>query len=233
MRKYLLVISTLAMITVNALANTIPFNLITTGEVSSLYPNLFTPASVTFSIWGAIYFLLVWGTIGLKKIPNTPLIVVYCINTVANAGWLIAWHYQWLLLGLMFMIVLLITLIVLVKNPTLKGVFSTAIHMYLAWIMVATIANVTIVLSTLNLAILNQELFYLHLILPIGAVLALITAYTTKHVVVMLVFIWAYSGILLRHTTEFISISLVVLLSLCLLLFILYAFKLAIKRSLL
>ena len=43
-------------IAVNGAANALPINGLTTGAVSDLYPNLFTPAGFAFSIWGLIYF---------------------------------------------------------------------------------------------------------------------------------------------------------------------------------
>ena len=43
---------------VNALAILQPLNGLTTGQVSNIYPALFRPAGVTFSIWGVIYLLL-------------------------------------------------------------------------------------------------------------------------------------------------------------------------------
>lgn len=48
----------IAVLTVNALANILPINGLNTGEVSALYPSLFTPAGITFSIWSVIYLLL-------------------------------------------------------------------------------------------------------------------------------------------------------------------------------
>ncbi len=48
----------LLMITVNTLANTLPINGITTGEVWDSYANLFTPAGYVFSIWWIIYLLV-------------------------------------------------------------------------------------------------------------------------------------------------------------------------------
>ena len=45
-------------IVVNGLANALPMNNRTTGELSDMYPNLFVPAGLTFSIWGLIYLLL-------------------------------------------------------------------------------------------------------------------------------------------------------------------------------
>ena len=46
------------MVATNYLANALPFNNKTTGQLSDQYPNLFVPAGITFSIWGIIYLLL-------------------------------------------------------------------------------------------------------------------------------------------------------------------------------
>jgi len=46
------------MIVFNALANTLPLNGQSTGDVSFKYPNLFQPSGITFAIWGVIYLLL-------------------------------------------------------------------------------------------------------------------------------------------------------------------------------
>ena len=42
----------------NGLANALPLNGLGTGELADLYPNLFVPAGLTFSIWGLIYLWL-------------------------------------------------------------------------------------------------------------------------------------------------------------------------------
>ena len=67
--KYLNLIAFVFMITMNYLANALPLNGKTTGQLSDQYPNLFTPAGITFSIWGVIYLLLLvfiilqlWGS---------------------------------------------------------------------------------------------------------------------------------------------------------------------------
>ena len=52
------IIGFVLVIIMNTLANTLPINGFTTGELSALYPNLFVPAGFTFSIWGVIYLLL-------------------------------------------------------------------------------------------------------------------------------------------------------------------------------
>ena len=56
--KSLNLIAFLGTLAVNGMANALPINGKTTGELSNLYPNLFVPAGVTFSIWGLIYLLL-------------------------------------------------------------------------------------------------------------------------------------------------------------------------------
>ena len=46
------------MVLVNFLANSLLINGRSTGDISGSYPNLFSPAGITFSIWGLIYLSL-------------------------------------------------------------------------------------------------------------------------------------------------------------------------------
>ena len=57
MMKYLNIVLFAGMIVMNYLANALPLNNKTTGELSDSFPNLFVPAGITFSIWGIIYLL--------------------------------------------------------------------------------------------------------------------------------------------------------------------------------
>ncbi|MFX1446328.1 MAG: hypothetical protein ACFFHV_23275, partial [Promethearchaeota archaeon] len=57
-RKVLQIFNIIAffiMIVFNTLSGTRIFNNKTVGEISDKYPNLFTPAGITFSIWSVIY----------------------------------------------------------------------------------------------------------------------------------------------------------------------------------
>ena len=58
MIRFLNLIFFAAMIVMNWLANALPLNNKTTGEISDSIPNLFAPAGITFTIWGVIYLLL-------------------------------------------------------------------------------------------------------------------------------------------------------------------------------
>ncbi|MFA4886295.1 MAG: tryptophan-rich sensory protein, partial [Desulfotomaculaceae bacterium] len=61
--KMLVTVNFLGMIVVNMLANILPINGVTTGQVSDSYPNLFAPVGITFAIWGLIYLLLAGYTL--------------------------------------------------------------------------------------------------------------------------------------------------------------------------
>lgn len=156
------------MITVNTLANFLPINGYNTGQISAFYPNYFVPAGFTFSIWGVIYLLLfsynTTITIFLtrKKLAVHPVQEYirrvnpfYWMSCLLNGLWILCWHYLQVGLSLLVMFLLLITLIRLFLSGK-KGVrqFSLWLQtlliapftLYLGWISVATIANVTALL---------------------------------------------------------------------------------------
>jgi len=157
----------LGVIAVNALANILPINGYNTGQISAFYPNAFVPAGFTFSIWGVIYLLLLYYTIGFtyytlkqeqypKAFAFIERINIYFLLTCAfNMTWILAWHYLQIELSLVIMLLFLITLIQLfLKSSTIvheltttqKFILQTPFIVYLGWISVATIANSTALL---------------------------------------------------------------------------------------
>lgn len=150
-------------IAVNALANILPINGYNTGQISGFYPNYFVPAGFTFGIWGIIYILLigfvVFSTaVTFFKIDENArkavadISIPFQITCMLNAGWIVAWHYLQLGLSLVIMIALLVYLIKIFlrlkdQMHQLKPVYAFWIQqpfvVYLAWICVATIANIT------------------------------------------------------------------------------------------
>lgn len=159
------------MIIMNALANGLPLNGYTTGEISAIYPNLFVPAGFTFSIWGIIYLLLlgytVYSTMLLwKRNEASPFLkpVTYVANYFTltcslNAVWIMMWHLLQIELSLLFMLWLLVTLILIYlklqkHRNELKGIKKLFLYIpfviYLGWISVATIANTTALLVHYN-----------------------------------------------------------------------------------
>lgn len=209
-------------IVVNVLANLLPINGITTGEVANLYPNLFTPASITFSIWGLIYLLLGIFTVyqllvalKSKSYMTTFVDEIGIWNIVlglANMLWIFSWHYQYIGLSVVIIIIMLISLIIICKKLEIgKGVSSKRevflVHInfsvYLGWISIATIANITTFLVDINwngLGIAPST--WTVMVMSVGMILGLIFIYKYEDVFYALVIDWAFLGIYLKRTAS-------------------------------
>ena len=156
-------------ILINALANILPINGKNTGELSDLYPNLFVPVGLTFSIWGIIYLMLLAFTIFQTKNifrkdnENSYFIekinYFFFISCIANTAWIFAWHFQQISLSLIIMFILLISLIIIYKKLEI-GITSRSkmekylVHLpfsiYLGWISIAAIANISVFLVNIK-----------------------------------------------------------------------------------
>ncbi len=226
--RYVLVLATLNLlgylgtVVVNALANIIPINNITTGDVSDLYPNLFTPAGLTFSIWGLIYVLLgifvVYQLLpSVRRDPEKAGLIqrigpFFFISCLANMGWIFAWHYQAIALSLILMLVLLASLLAIYlrlgigktdSTGTAKYLMYLPFSIYLGWITVATIANVAILLVDVNWNTFGLgEQFWAAAVIIIGTVIALSVLFTRRDAYYALVVDWALLGILLKRMAD-------------------------------
>lgn len=225
MKKYLNIIvllSYLLMVTINALANIIPINGVTTVQVSEAYPNLFTPAPYTFSIWGLIYFLLglyVLYQLGFfrgescsptKKELLSNISLYFIISSVANAAWVLSWHYDLIALTMILMIVILVSLITInrytseIKLNSRDNFFiKLPFSIYFGWITVATIANATVLLVSLGWNGFGvSEPIWTSIALILGLIISVATIFKNKDVVYGLTVVWGYTGILVKHISE-------------------------------
>ena len=101
------------------------FNDQTIGEVSDKYPTLFTPAGITFSIWGVIYIsLFIFCIYHLVKayketaeheanVDLQRLGFLFMANNLATGLWTIAWVNEHLILSAVLMLIQLTTLLVM------------------------------------------------------------------------------------------------------------------------
>ena len=217
LNKTVVLLTFIIMIAVNIAANTIPINGVTTGEVSSLYPNLFAPAAYTFAIWGLIYLLLAMYTLYQfinKDIKNNELLnkvgILFSISSVANALWVLAWHNLMIPLSMILMIVILVCLILISAAinysnlSTLERVFiRLPFSVYFGWITVATIANATTLLVSLGWESFGiAATIWTIIVLLVGMIIgtSVINKYTDF--AYGLTLIWAYNGILVKHLSE-------------------------------
>ncbi len=209
------------MVIVNMLANIIPINGVTTGQVSDSYPNLFAPAGITFAIWGLIYLLLAGYTLyqigffqgyfGMIKgdlLEKTGLL--FSISSIANAAWIFSWHYYLIPVSMLLMAVILVCLILINRLindqwlSTREEIFiRIPFSVYFGWITVAAIANAVVLLVSLGWHGFGiPEPTWAAIIISIGVIIGITTMLKNKDTVYGLVFIWAYAGILIKHTSE-------------------------------
>ena len=218
MSLVILIIATLMyifMIIINGLANTLPLNGISTGAVSFKYPNLFQPSGVTFSIWGIIYILLFaylvyqYSLLGKDINIETKQIydkinLLFGLTSLLNGLWLFAWHYDRMILSSIIIIFLLITLILIAKiGSELDVLTKSTFSIYLGWITIATIANVTITLVKYGLPGFNQSAVLLTVfILFIGMMISILWIIREKDIAFGGVIVWAYLGIIIRQLSR-------------------------------
>lgn len=144
----------------NVLSNALPINGQSMPEISAKYPSLFTPSGFTFSIWGAIYLALlafvIWQALPAQRSNGKVARISpwFKLNCLANALWLVVWHYDLLIVSLLVMLVILATLIriysILIREIDTAPfkehlVLYLPFSIYTGWIVVATIANASII----------------------------------------------------------------------------------------
>ena len=215
-RQVAVVLSTFAVIGVNALASTLPLNDLTTGEISDRFDVFFVPAGYVFAIWGLIYLALIGYSIyqALPSQRENPRLRrvgwLYVLSCLANIAWLFLWHYELFALSMVAMVVLLLLLIgIYLSLGTGRTGVSTAetwlarvpFSIYLGWISVATIANATSLLDYLgwNGWGLSAEA-WAAIMLVAAAVITLAMSLTRGDVAYVLVIVWAYAGIAVKHS---------------------------------
>ena len=144
------IVAFLVVIVTNVLSNALPINNQTMSAISAKYPSLFTPAGFTFSIWGVIYLLLLVFII-YQSLPSqrdnqaiAGISRLFQINCIANAVWIVVWHYDFLALSVVVMLVILASMILIYKRLLDDSwILRLPFSLYTAWICVATIANIS------------------------------------------------------------------------------------------
>ncbi|MBN2002930.1 MAG: tryptophan-rich sensory protein [Anaerolineae bacterium] len=199
----------------NILANALPLNGLNTGEISDRFRVYFVPAGYVFSIWGLIY--LSWLGFGYYQLlpaqrdnPRLKRIGYwFAFSCAANIAWLFTWHYELFLLTVPVMLVLLALLIVIYLRlqigkvqvaPLERWCLDVPFSLYLGWITVATIANVTSWLYYLkwNGWGISPEAWTLIMLLAAVGIASAVSL-TRGDIAYMLVIIWALAGIAIKH----------------------------------
>ena len=215
-RQFANLLSVLLALTVNILASALPLNGQNTGEISDRFKVYFVPAGYVFAIWGIIYLGWIAFTIfqfqsSQKESPRLRRLgYLFAISNIANAAWLFCWHYNRFGLSVLVMLVLLGSLIASylrlnVNRSDVKRLeywsVDVLFSVYLGWITVATVANITDWLYWIGwngFGISPQAWAVIMLI--VASLLGLGMAWMRRDVSYLVVLVWAFIGIAVKQT---------------------------------
>jgi len=212
----------LATVVVNALSALLPINGLDPGEISDLYPNLFVPSGLTFSIWSLIYILLlifvVYGLVSSFRSSSGQagfmgkMGILFFLSSLFNIGWIFFWHYRLVWASLLMMAALFITLLLIYLRLGIgrsqagakeRGLVHIPFSVYLGWITIATIANVTAFLVDTGWDRFGlSEQFWAVLVIAVGIAIGLSVLFSRNDIYYSLVVDWAILGILLKRLAD-------------------------------
>lgn len=204
-------------LTVNILASALPLNGQNTGEISDRFQVYFVPAGYVFAIWGVIYvgwiaFLIFQFRPSQKESPRLRRLgYLFALSNVANAAWLFAWHYN--LFGVS-VLVMLTLLTLLIASYSMLDVNRSSVSraerwsvdvpfgIYLGWITVATVANITdwlylIEWNGFGIAATTWAV----IMIAVASLVGLAMAVIRRDAAYLLVLVWSFAGIAVKQTS--------------------------------
>ncbi len=249
MRKILSIVNLLILGLVvfwNYYANAKGINENSVGSLSAEYDNLFTPASYAFSIWGLIYLALIGNAIfqltaAFRKKKDEFIEKMgpwLMLANIGNGAWIWLWLTERTGWSVVIMILILLCLIKLILNLRI-GVQRTTrleefwvklpVGLYVGWITVATVANISAYLAKLNWQFLFSGEVWTIIMLIIATTLYTFVLSQRKMITYTIVGIWAITAIMVRHWGSIASIQWVALG--CIVLLVLGVLMKSVKKS--
>jgi hypothetical protein len=224
--QILAILNLMALVTHVTLSYFTQFKLINdqdVGQVSDAYDSLFTPAGITFAIWGIIYTALLFFCIyhirmAFKKSYTHPanenvhrLGVWFILNNIGAAAWLLVWTKGLITASTGLIIFQLITLIIInlrlnIHDPdsrTDAKLFTQfPLSIYFGWLTIATIANTSIYLLASGwngFGLAYSPIEWTRIMIGIAVFLTVLVVFARRNVFFGLVIIWALYGIILKR----------------------------------
>jgi len=209
-------LAAVAALAVNVLAVTLPLNGQDTAAISDRFPIYFVPAGYMFSIWGLIYVGWIAFVIYqlLPKQRENPRLrklgYLFALSCLFNAGWLFCWHYLQFGLSVVVMLILLGLLIAsylrlnvgrLQVGAAERWCVDKPFGLYLGWITVATVANISYFLYSIrwNGFGISPQIWAV-LMLAVASLLGLGMALRRRDAPYLLVLVWAFVGIAFKQS---------------------------------
>lgn len=191
------------------------------GQVSLKYDTVFAPAGITFAIWGLIYIALIAFCIfhlyhafsnpsnNQTNQDTSNIGWLFTINNIATGFWLIAWVNEYLFLSVALILIQLLTLIMISisadisnsgRSVPIKVFTHFPLSIYLGWISIATIANISVWLKSTNWDAMGiSESTWVIILLLIAVLISLFMILFKGNIPFGLVVLWALFGIVLKR----------------------------------
>ncbi|MEK6753786.1 MAG: tryptophan-rich sensory protein [Chloroflexota bacterium] len=215
LRQFANLLSVILALTINVLASVLPLNGQNTGEISDRFQVYFVPAGYVFAIWGIIYIGWIAFTIfqfrpSQKESPHLRRLgYLFALSGIFNSTWLFTWHYNIFGLGVLVMLSLLGLLIASYLRLNVNGFSVPRVEwwsvdlpfsIYLGWITVATVANVTdwlylIGWNGFGIAAPTWAV----IMIAVASVPGLLMALTRRDAGYLFVLVWSFVGIALKQ----------------------------------
>ena len=208
-------------LTVTYLVQTKAINQLNIGEVSDKYETLLTPADFTFGIWGVIYTLLIIMclyhiVIAYKHEKYHPankellkMGSLFIVVNLASAGWLMAWVSERLLISVVLIVLQLLCLVAIHVRLKMYNTFKAAglkvcnqfpLSIYLGWISIAVITNISSYLSSQQWTGLGLPATQWAIIMiSIAVFLATVMILIRRNIYFALVIAWGLYGIVVKR----------------------------------
>lgn len=193
------------------------------GQVSDAYDSLFTPAGITFAIWGIIYTALLFFCIyhirmAFKNSHTHPanedvrrMSIWFILNNIGAAAWLLVWTKGSITVSVSLIILQLLTLIIInlrlnIHDPNRKTdakLFTQfPLSIYFGWLTIATVANISVYLLASDwkgFGLDYSPIEWTRIMIGIAVFLSVVVVFARRNVFFGLVIIWALYGIILKR----------------------------------
>lgn len=215
LRQIIVVITYFVTLVINGMASSGALGGTPTGEISNAYPIYFVPANLTFSIWGVIYFGLT-AFVVYQALPSQrenklikQITWPFVISNFANTVWLVLFQSEQFLLSVPVMLLILGMLLTIYLRMGMGQAVSRATYwliqvpfsIYLGWITIATIANVSQTLFAAGYTDLGLGgATWAAIMIGIGTVIiSAVIVHGKGNIPYALTTIWAIAGIIIKQ----------------------------------
>ncbi len=198
------------------------FGGVTNADISNKYATVFTPAGITFAIWGIIYLsLFSFNGYHLVKAFKDDvnseasqailkIDYLFIINNIATTFWVFAFTYEYLLASMILIIIQLITLLLIFIRLNLFDVDKSfynklftqfPLSIYFAWLCVANVANISLYLVSIGWDGFGiSESIWAQALIIVLLIISMFIVLIKKNIFFGLVAIWSFYGIQLKRT---------------------------------